>query len=440
MNAAAPGKGKLRILLVAYCFPPMNSIASHRPYGWARSWRDLGHDVHVLTTVKHGHDGPMDLDCDLSGIRVHEAAYLPGRGSAAGKRPAGAPAAVERWERVKAATRRIRFGLAMFGDLRLAAYFALVREGTRLVRSHGIDLIVATSPPEVAFFAARTLSRRAGVPWVADFRDLWFRDMRVHHSRIASWLSGIVQRWLVRSAAALVTVSVGLQKRLARYTGREVLISYNGPFEASQAPAASPRPWTDDGIHLVYTGRVHPGKQDPEPLFRALAALQPGADPAARAISVDFYGHDDAWVRSLVGRYRIEDRVRFHGFVTHRESVAAQRAADAVLFLDWTDATADGMLTGKLFEYLGCGRPVVAVGRRKDTEAARLIAETRCGTTYTTQEEIAALLGKLAAGAPFPPVDPAAGERYSRENQARAILDQLLAALTAGRPGSGTAP
>jgi glycosyltransferase involved in cell wall biosynthesis len=421
-----PGEERLRILLVAYCFPPMNTIASHRPYGWARTWRDLGHEVHVLTPAKRGYDGPMDLECDLSGIEVHEVPYLTGRRGA--PRPAGGAATVERWERMKSLTRRARFSLAMFGDPRMLAYFALVREGTRLARSRPFDLIVATSPPEVALFAARTLSRRANVPWVADFRDVWFEELRLYQSGAASRLSGVVQRRLTRSAAAVVTVSAGLQKRLADYLGREVLLSYNGPFESRTQGAAVPRPATDDAFHLVYTGRVYPGKQDPAPLFNAIAAL--GRD-TPRPVEVDFYGHDDAWLRALVERRGLEGRVRFHGFVPHGESLAAQRAADAVLFLDWTDAAAEGMLTGKLFEYLGCGRPVLAVGRRADTEAAALIKETRCGTTLTSEDEIIAFLRKATSAGRLPDVDAALARPYSRASQARALLDALRERLGA---------
>jgi glycosyltransferase involved in cell wall biosynthesis len=429
MTSARAGNGRLRILLVAYCFPPMNSIASHRPYGWARTWRDLGHEVHVLTPAKRAYDGPMDLECDLAGMHVHETA---GRAGSAGQAAAPAAAGVERWERLKTATRRARFSLAMFGDPRLLAYFALVREGAALLRSRSFDLIVATSPPEVALFAARALSRRSGIPWVADFRDLWFHDTRLQHSRLAAALAGPVNRWLVRNAAALVTVSAGLQKRLSGYLGREVLLSYNGHSEDAPPPPRSQLP-ADGRIHIVYTGRVYPEKQDPEPLFRALAALrdEPGI-PAGRLV-VDFYGFENPWLTALAARYRLDGAVRLHGFVPHRASLAAQRAADVLLFLDWTDAAADGVLTGKLFEYFGSGRPLMALGPRRDSEAALLIAETGSGVTLCSEEELAAYLRRLANGVPA--LAPAAAwERLSRRYQARAILAELQARLPAPAP------
>lgn len=434
VDAATRDNARLRILLVTYCFPPMNSIASHRPYGWARAWRDLGHEVHVLTPVKRVFDGPMDLQLDLSGIAVHEVPCFPAGG--AGQPPeAGAPAGrLARWERFKTLTRRARFGLALFGDPRLAAHFALAREGTRLARAVPFDFIAGTTPPEVSLFAARAISRRSGVPWVADYRDLWFHDMRYSHWRAASWLSGLVHRRLARSAAALVTVSAGLQRRLSSFLGREVLLSYNGYLEA--ADRGTVEPWPDGRLHIVYTGRVYPGYQDPQPLFRALRALQREVEGASR-IAVDFYGHENPWLRELVMKHGLEDCVRLHGHVPHRESLARQHAADALLFLDWND-TGEGVLTGKLFEYLGSGRPILSIGARADTEAAALISRTGSGVTLGTDEEIAAYIGSLRRGAPAG--SPGDRRPLSRERQARALLEALQARLNlAGRPGRESA-
>ena len=423
----------LRILLVAYCFPPMNTIASHRPYGWARAWRDLGHDVHVLTPVKRAYDGPMDLECDLSGIAVHEA------GRAARRAEAPRPASAARWERLKSATRRARASLAMFGDPRQLSYFALVHEGRRLLAGARFDLIVATSPPEVGFFAARALGRESGVPWVADFRDAWFHDTRLHHSRLAASLAGPVNRRLVRDAAALVTVSEGLRKRLANYLRREVLLSYNGYFEEDAPASTRHEAAADSRLHLVYTGRVYPGKQDPEPLFRALAALRRTlGNPAARLV-VDFYGFDNPWLADLVARYPLGDQVRLHGHVAHRASLAAQRAADALLFLDWSDASAEGVLTGKLFEYIGSGRPILALGPRPDSEAAALIERTGSGVTLCSEEALTAHLRRLAVAPPAPPARGAAWETLSRGRQARALLEALRARVALRTAGSSAA-
>lgn len=420
------GSRTLRILIVAHAFPPLNAIASHRPYSWARAWRDLGHEIHVLTPAKYPFDGAVDNERDLTGIHVHEVAYLPMAPSARNATRGAPGQRVERWEWLKTVTRRVRFALGTFGDLRLLACFPLVRRGLLLIRQHGIQLIVATAPPESVFFVARRLSLRTGVPWVADFRDLWFHDMVLFRTRLTSWLLGPTNRWLVKSARVLVTVSCGLKDRLSNFLGREVILSYNGFLaeDYGSGPTAPSRS-SNGRTHIVYTGRVYPEKQDPEPLFRALTALRGTLPDLAARISIDFYGFEDPRLRSLIGQYSVADYVRLCGFVPYRESVAVQRAADYLLFLDWTDTRAEGVLTGKLFEYLGSGRPILALGIRKDSEATRLISDAGCGTMLTEVDEIADYL-RHALSSPRPAATgPEAMERFSRERQARALLDEI---------------
>jgi len=417
---------RLRILIIAHAFPPMNSIASHRPHSWAREWRDLGHEIHVLTPMKHGFDGTMDLQRDLAGIQVHEVPYLR-RAGAPGPIPGLAEHGhVARWERLKALTRRVRFALGMFGDLRLLAYAPMLRTGLRLVRDHSMDLIVATSPPEMVFFVARSLSRRTGVPWIADFRDAWFHDMRLHHARVAAWLAAHLNRALTRHALALVTVSRGLQRRLSAYLGREVLLAYNGFFESEYHGALGPRPWGDQRLHVVYTGRIYPGRQDLAPLLQALVVLKQAHAELAQLLRVDIYGFDAGWLRPIVERHHVGDCVMLHGFVSYNESIRAQRAADVLLFLDWTDSCADGMLTGKLFEYVGSGRPVLALGVRRDSEAALLLSDTGVGVTLVSVEEITRYLDQLLSSGRPASVASASREALSRETQARVLLDELF--------------
>ena len=368
----------------------------------------------------------MDLQRDLAGMRVHEVEYLPVR-----RRSPGGDASqgsTVRWEALKTLTRRVRFSLGIFADPRLLAYRPMLRRGLELAASGRFDFIVATSPPEATFMVARALSRSTGTPWVADFRDLWFRDMLLYRSRLAAWLAGPLNRRLVSAAKVLVTVSRGLQERLQAYLGREVIVSYNGFFEE---PAAAEPPVPDGRKRIVYTGRLYPGKRDPEPLFRALKALERTAPERAARIGLHFYGFADPWLCALVERHGVQCYVTMHGFVPYRESIAAQRSADVLLFLDWADVGAEGVLTGKLFEYLGSRRPVLALGPRTDSEAARILATTGVGVTLTRDAEIVHYLQALASSERAADLPAAAVERFSRARQANELLDVITRRLGA---------
>lgn len=420
----AASKQSLRILIVTTAFPPLNSIASHRPYSWARVWRDEGHTVHVLTLTKYSYEGPVDLTPDMTDIHVHEVPYL---GAFSGTHARGRTS-VSRWEWLKRVTRRVRLALGMLGDVRLLAYPSMVREGVRVARQHDIDLIIATTPPEMALLAARTIASRLTIPWVADFRDAWFPDLRLYHTKLVGSIAGPITKWLVKRAMVCVTVSEGLRERLSNYLGREVFLAYNGYFIGIH-DKTSARPWSDHKLHIAYTGRVYPGKQNPEPLFRVLASLRRVQPDLADQLAVDFYGLDGPWLQPMIKQYGLEDCVCAHDFVPYQKSITVQRAADVLLFLHWADGPGDGMLTGKLFEYMGSGRPILALGSRKESEAARLITDTGCGVTVTADEELSAYLTHvLANGRPAQTCSPIR-EEFSRERQARALLQHLRSRL-----------
>jgi glycosyltransferase involved in cell wall biosynthesis len=434
MTEPAAARRNMRILIVAHAFPPMNSTASHRPYSWAKTWVDMGHEVHVLTPVKHPFDGAMDMERDLSGIQVHHVPYLPLAPSRSGS---GEEKRVARWEWLKTVTRRVRFSIGLFGDLRLLSYVPMVRRGKEVLRDARFDFIIATAPPEGILAVAKTLSRRAGLPWVADFRDLWFHDMLLYRSALLSRMLGPINRRLASSAGVLVTVSSGLQQRLSQYLHREVLLSYNGFFEDDFSAAPARRPPGGDRVHLVYTGRVYPEKRDPGPLFRAVAEIRKTTPDLANRLAVDFYGFDEPWLRALIAEHGVEDCVSLHGFVPYRESVAAQRGADMLLFLDWMALSAEGVLTGKLFEYLASGRPILSIGARKDSEAARILADAGCGITLTRHEEIVSYLRSLLEDRRPPDTDASRVGAFSRERQARRLLGELTARLTAAGERDG---
>src|SRR3546814_1003666 len=84
------------------------------------------------------------------------------------------------------------------------------------------------------------------------------------------------------------------------------------------------------------------------------------------------------------------------GKVPRAAALAAQAAADALILVVGTDPWEDTLLPGKLFEYAGAGRPIVALAN-KASDSGRLIARHGLGLAATDESEIAAFLARLAA-------------------------------------------
>lgn len=423
----------MRILIIAHDFPPLNSSASRRPYSWARAWSALGHDVQVLTTAKYATDGRADLALDCGGFGVREVPYLPLARISAG--PAGAGAAGGAppsllFDLVRRSTRRLRLGLGIYTQTTMLAWRALLRAALRMHAERRFDFVISTSGPEVCTIVAHAFARRTGTPWIADYRDLWFAEFAVQRYAFTTWSVGVMNARMLRLATAASTISEGLAGYLKRVTDRPVLLSYNGYLE--EAPGGElARPWRDSMRHLVYTGNFYPDKRDPESLFGALRELL-AIDPRLhQRLRLDLYGPAEDWVQAKIAAHGLQPVVRVHGMVAYQESLSAQRAADALLFVDWMDARAEGVLTGKLFEYLSSGRPILCVGNRAGTEAAKLIAQSGAGRIANEPAAIRAALAAVAAGDAGPGADRAAIARFSRRAQAEDLLGRIRALLPA---------
>ena len=76
----------------------------------------------------------------------------------------------------------------------------------------------------------------------------------------------------------------------------------------------------------------------------------------------------------------IEKFVEMIPYIPHNQVIEEQRRSHVLLLFINNTPNAKGVLTGKLFEYLASGRPVLAVGP-EDGDVAKVLAETGIGIT-----------------------------------------------------------
>lgn len=445
MTAAGTDGGAvrtMRILIISHDFPPLNSSASRRPFSWARAWTDLGHEVHVLTTAKYRHDRLTDGGQDMSGFTVHAVPYLPGIAPFAGAVPrAGSDAAPAAdvsgtgiwFDGLRRMTRRMRLGLGLFTEKTSLAYWPMRRAGAALLAERTFDLLVSTSGPDVCPLVAETLASRFKVFWVSDYRDLWFDEFAVNRYAFTTWCVHRLQSWLLQRADLVSTVSEGLASYLEPLAPAKVTVCYNGFLEPLPVRAAyGGREGT-----IVYTGTFYPGKRDPRLFFEGLRILLGRRPALGAALRVGLFGPAEQWVRDEVRENDLGSIVELHGSVDYATSISAQRDAAMLLFIDWMDDRAEGVLTGKLFEYLASGVPILCVGSRADTEAARMIGSCRAGQVAVSAEDVASRLESWLDGRWCDIVDMPRVLGFSRRAQAVNLLREARTRIDAGKSPAG---
>jgi hypothetical protein len=376
-----------RVLLITYVYPPRGEIGSVRPAGLAKYLPRFGWEPIVLTV------------------------------KTAGPRPSWAPV-IETESIDLLQTWKVRFGLeanrslheqlglpvarkpnsrfvhtTLFG---LVKYFLTfpdpakgwVRFGTEAVQNlaahSAIDALITTSPPVCTNFIGRRVKALLKCPWIADFRDLWCQNL-AHEHKVLRFLEGPIERNTLRRADALVTVSDPWAKRLKkRYPEKLVDCIPNG-FDPDEFSLSGT--FASDKLLITYTGQLYKGRRNPAPLFAALADLIREGEIARDRVRLRFYGLIEPWLAHLVERYRLQDVVQIREPVLRDQALQLQQGSHVLLLLAWSDPHEKGQHTGKLFEYLGARRPILAVGGTHGV-IGELLEETKSGMHPLSHEEL----------------------------------------------------
>jgi glycosyltransferase involved in cell wall biosynthesis len=367
-----------RVLIVSFFYPPNPAVGGLRMAKFAQYLPEFGWTPTILTARSEA-GAPSD-----GTTNVHAARFASPWRLRSGRRSPGVDSAAPLRERAgrggwftRTAYSALRHLLPMSSvrmpDATLGWVPFAVAEGRRLLDSGDFDAVFSSAGPPSSHIVAARLQRRSGLPWIADYRDLWSDnhwDARIGAFRS---LERPLERLVLNKATLITTVAPTWAGQLRELHERDVEVLYNG-FDPTDYPS---QPQPTSKFVLTYVGTlIRPG-QNPEPLFKALALLtsRPEPDLDRSWFQVRFLGTAPGAVAGLAKRHGVAHLVRPLPAVPHRECLAQQAAATALLFLGWSNPEL-GWLSAKLFEYLGAGRPILAVGP-PGGEASRILGE--CG-------------------------------------------------------------
>jgi glycosyltransferase involved in cell wall biosynthesis len=122
--------------------------------------------------------------------------------------------------------------------------------------------------------------------------------------------------------------------------------------------------------------------------------LREEAPELAQRLRLAIAGRLDRNALRLVQDSGVDEQILILGELPHAESLAVQRRADALVLI----ASAEGSeVTGKLFEYLSAGRPIIALA---GPAVGEIVSHTQTGVTVRPDDvdEIAVQLRRLING------------------------------------------
>jgi len=363
-----PGKLR-RVLVVAWYFPPTGGPGVQRIVKFCKYLPQYGWEPTVISGVDPDeHQDPSLLEELPEGFLVTRL-----------------PPPRTRWQRVRRRLYDHRLGRVGtwigyrrdFPDSRRDWADAVVPCARDLHRQGPFDAVLTTSYPYSVHVAGMQLKREPGIPWVADLRDPW-----AENEAILGWLPqwmrrkhGRAQARMAREADAVVCAHPGNAGRLRdRYGLSEecCLCITNGYDPDDYAGFPAPSPPRDGCVTVTHTGSFYAG-YTPDALRDALERHWGGPTQPVHEIRFRFVGGTGPTQFPDLPRLSVTSLPR----VDHAAALQEQARADVLLAVFDRSVGATNV-SGKLFEYLAAGRPILAIAPA-DGDMARIVRECQAG-------------------------------------------------------------
>jgi glycosyltransferase involved in cell wall biosynthesis len=318
-------------------------------------------------------------------------------------------------------------GMFFIPDARVGWLATGIRPGVELARRFQADLVYSSSPPYTTALLGRAIARRAGIPWVPEFRDPWSGFLSApKRPEPARSFERRLEHGVYRDAPRIVVAWEGIARDFAeKYPGpdrskfRWIANGYDPEDLAGASPVAN------DRFTVVYTGSMY-GVRNPEVFLRAAAKLLAAGRMDPSRVRLRFVGRFGDEVKAMFRRPGVAPVVEERGYLPHGESIQELLGAHALLLVVDDVPGAREIVPGKVFEYIGARRPILALA--PEGAVAKLIRETGAVTVLAgsdvegTAEALAALYAEwVATGATRFPGDPGRAEAQSRRERTREL-------------------
>jgi glycosyltransferase involved in cell wall biosynthesis len=354
-----------RVLVLAYYFPPVGGAGVQRTLKFVKYLPAFGWDATVVSTRSraYGARDPSLLEEVPASTRVVRTAALP-------------------------LARYVGYALHRLRLMRLRAFvlwpdgglgwmpFAFVA-AIRAARRDRPDVLFSTSSPYGSHLVALLVARLTGVPWVADFRDEWAANPHlVGQPRLLAVLSERAERAIAERATGIVVAADYFTIAGAKASDLRRVEIVNGVDEEDLADASEGPP--PQRFVLAHVGSLY-DLRDPTPALRALANLVAQGRIPPEKLEVRLVGN--VWIPGFAPPAGVS--VTVTGYVDHARAVAEMASATALLLYV---PHGDRAPSGKLFEYLGSGRPVLCLASEENL-ARRRVDEWQAGAVADPHDE-----------------------------------------------------
>jgi len=396
---------KKKVLIIAHHFPPAWGVGSFRVMKYVKYLRKFGWEP-VVITAEEATYSLLDKSLEENippGIHVYRLPVCRAR-------------------------------LINDDGMRWIPY--LSRSVRSIVRKENPAVVYLTGGPFYPLIVGPVIKRCFGLPYVIDLRDPWKLAGKTGAIRTIKWrlgelLTSVLEPFVIRNASRVICATEPMcQEYIAAYKNEppSKFVTITNGYDPEDFAHIQPVQFAQ--FTIVYTGKWYsaaPGAfLNIRAFFEALRLLV----EKGLSIRLMHVGIAEPEVVELAQTIGVSEFVTFAGPKSYNDSLTYARGANLLLVVG---GARDFELPVKIFDYIGCRRPILALAPL-DGAIAEVVNKIPFAKLIDTQNpaEIAAALEKIYQGR-FDVTDKLEfGRQYERER-----LTEILAGVPNEASASG---
>lgn len=380
-----------RVLIISYYWPPCGGIGVLRCLKIAKYLREYGYEPVVFTadgahypTIDEGNFKDVHPDTEVIRQKIWEPYGLFKRFNRL-KKDANVNNVFSTHDEKMGFMYKLSVWIRsnfFIPDARAAWIKPSVKRILEYLKENPVDAVFSDGPPHSNTRIATLVSKKAGIPFLADFQDPWSQVDYFAQLRLTKW--GLrkhlrLEQEAFKQASEISIVSPSWKEDLENLGAENVDVVYWG-FDPDDYTDIDYMQDLQSKFTMLHAG-IMGHDRNPVELFAAIAKLAEENESFRDEFRLVLLGQVDHNVRGSIDEAGISEMVEYRGSVKRKEALNAIFSTRMLLLLLNQQPNAKGRVPGKLFEYLASRRPTMNLGPT-NSDVANILTAASAGTTF----------------------------------------------------------
>ena len=350
-----------KILIIAYYFPPNSGAGVQRPLKFAKYLPDYGYSPVICCPnaifMRHKKDYSLLKDLNTS-VKVYNTFLLD-----------------LNW------LFKILYGLKLHSlvnwinnDLLFPAYQLqwipfLKLKLKKIIRKEQINAILITAPPHSNLIISKWLKKRYDIPVIFDLRDpfsfnLELKDQKTFEKRF------LFEKSILNYSDHVITVTPTIKRKMEEeFNLKKISVITNGFDEDDFKTNENLIQGKNNPLIISYIGKTY-GEYTTVPFLMALNEIK----DKLKEVEVRYIGSFTKNEIDFISNNKLDQIVKLISYCSHEEAIIYNMESDILLLVIANDKWKYN-ISGKIFEYMRSGKPILAI-IPEDGDSAKILEET----------------------------------------------------------------